>query len=104
MDTEKKDRDVSSAASAMGKKRWEGISEEERKAEMEKIRSRIDLTPEERTAIGTKAVNARWAKWRAEHPDKAGKAETGTPKPSKSAGRTKKPAEPGSRKRTRPKP
>ncbi len=52
MDTEKKDRDISSAASAMGKKRWEGTPEDQRKAEMEKIRSHIDLTPEERTAIG----------------------------------------------------
>jgi hypothetical protein len=73
----------------MGKKRWEGTPEEERKAEMEKVRSHIDLTPEERTAIGRTAVNARWAKWRAEHPVNAGEAKSGTAKPAR---RTKKKA------------
>jgi hypothetical protein len=102
MDSSKDNSEVSSAAAAMSRKRWQKTSEEERKSFLEKVRSHIDLTPEERTAIGKTAANARWAKWRAEHPDKAGEGQSGIAESRKRAGRTKKPA--GSRKKTKPKP
>jgi len=66
MDKELKerDRDTAEAARAMGKKRWEGTSEAERQEFMAKARARIKLTKAERSEIGRKAVNARWAKVR----------------------------------------
>ena len=60
------DRDMSEAARAMGKKRWQGMNEAERREFMAKARAKIKLTKGERSEIGRKAVNARWAKARAE--------------------------------------
>ena len=60
-----RDRATAEAARAMGKKRWQGTSEAERQEFMAKARARIKLTKVERSEIGRKAVNARWAKARA---------------------------------------
>ncbi len=60
-----RDRATAEAARAMGKKRWQGTSEAERQEFMAKARARIKLTKAERSEIGRKAVNARWAKVRA---------------------------------------
>jgi hypothetical protein len=67
MDKELPERDsaTAEAARAMGKKRWQGTSEAERQEFMAKARARIKLTKAERSEIGRKAVNARWAKARA---------------------------------------
>ena len=37
------------------------------------------LTPEQRTALGKKASAARWAKWRAEHPNWRSRSSTCCP-------------------------
>ena len=71
-----RDRDTAEAARAMGKKRWQGTSEAERQEFMAKARARIKLTKAERSEIGRKAVNARWAKARAAKD--AGKGQTKT--------------------------
>lgn len=57
--------DMSEAARAMGKQRWQGMSEAERKDFMAKARAKIKLTKAERSEIGRRAVNARWAKAKA---------------------------------------
>ncbi len=62
---QERDRATAEAARAMGKKRWQGTSEAERQEFMAKARARIKLTKAERSEIGRKAVNARWAKARA---------------------------------------
>ncbi len=59
------DRDTAEAARAMSKKRWQGTSEAERQEFMAKARAKIKLTKAERSDIGRKAVNARWAEARA---------------------------------------
>ena len=82
------DRDMSEAARAMGKKRWQGMNEAERREFMAKARAKIKLTKGERSEIGRKAVNARWAKARAEKET----AETADePKPSAGSSRGGKP-------------
>jgi hypothetical protein len=67
MDEEKKDREISIAASAMGKKRWADLSEEDRKAAMEKARAerQRQLSKARRREIASTAAKARWAKARA---------------------------------------
>ena len=59
--------DISSAASKMGKKRWAGLSEEQRKIAMEKARAarQRKLTKTRRLEIARAAAEARWAKARA---------------------------------------
>jgi len=59
------DKQMSEAARAMGKRRWAGMAEAERQDFMAKARAKIKLTDAERSEIGRKAVNARWAKARA---------------------------------------
>jgi hypothetical protein len=59
------DQDMAEAARAMGKKRWQGMSDTERREFMAKARAKIKLTKAERSEIGRNAVNARWAKARA---------------------------------------
>jgi hypothetical protein len=59
------DKQASEAARALGKRRWAGITEGERQEFMAKARSKIKLTKAERSEIGRKAVNARWAEARA---------------------------------------
>jgi TRAP-type C4-dicarboxylate transport system substrate-binding protein len=58
---------ISVAASAMGKKRWADLSEDERKAAMEKARSerQRQLSKARRREIASTAAKARWAKARA---------------------------------------
>lgn len=58
---------ISLAASAMGKKRWADLSEDERKAAMEKARSerQRQLSKARRREIASTAAKARWAKARA---------------------------------------
>jgi hypothetical protein len=58
------DKQMSEAARAMGKKRWQGMNEGERQEFMAKARAKIKLTKAERSEIGRKAVNARWVKAR----------------------------------------
>ncbi len=84
MDKELQERDpaTSEAARAMGKKRWQGTSEAERQEFMAKARARIKLTKAERSEIGRKAVNARWAKAKAAK--EAGKSQTERGKRGKS--------------------
>jgi TRAP-type C4-dicarboxylate transport system substrate-binding protein len=67
MGKETKDADLSSAASAMSKKRWASLTEDERKAAMEKARAarQRKLSKARRVEIARQAVNARWAKVRA---------------------------------------
>jgi hypothetical protein len=59
------DQDMAEAARAMGKKRWQGMNDAERREFMAKARAKIKLTKAERSEIGRNAVNARWAKARA---------------------------------------
>ena len=59
------DEQASEAARALGKRRWAGMTENERKDFMAKARAKIKLTKAERSEIGRKAINARWAKARA---------------------------------------
>ena len=87
------DKQMSEAARAMGKRRWAGMTEAERQDFMAKARAKIRLTDAERSEIGRKAVNARWARARAvkqsEKPSqtkkrRAGKAgESGEPRGTK---------------------
>jgi len=67
MATKRKDIDLSSAASAMSKKRWASLTEEQRKAAMEKARAarQRKVSKVRRVEIARLAVNARWAKARA---------------------------------------
>src|SRR5215813_14142301 len=67
-DSGKHDLDMSEAARAMGKRRWHGMKEAERKEFMAKARAKIKLTKAERSEIGRKAITARWAKARASKP------------------------------------
>jgi hypothetical protein len=60
----------SMTASEMGRKRWARVSPEERKEALAKARAHISLSPEERSRIARHAIQARWEKWRAEHPEK----------------------------------
>ena len=59
-----KDIDISSAASAMSKKRWASLTEKERKAAMEKARTarQKKVSKARRIEIARLAVNARWAR------------------------------------------
>jgi len=69
MDGEKKkDSQISDAASAMAKKRWADLSEEERKAAMEKARAerQRQVSKARRREIASAAAKARWKKARAE--------------------------------------
>jgi hypothetical protein len=52
------------AAIALGKKRWKGVSEEEKAAHVEMMHTerQAKMTPEERSESARKAVQARWAK------------------------------------------
>jgi hypothetical protein len=52
-------------SSEMGRKRWEGVSDEQRKAEMAKVRANVRLTKTERAGRARVASLARWAKARA---------------------------------------
>ena len=56
--------DVASAASAMAKKRWASLSEQERKAAMDKARAarQRKVSKERRREIARGAAKARWAK------------------------------------------
>lgn len=67
MDGEKTESEISIAASAMGKKRWADLSEEDRKAAMEKARAerQRQLSKARRREIASTAAKARWAKARA---------------------------------------
>jgi len=56
---------VSMDSRDMGRKRWEGVSEKDRKAEMAKVRAKVRLTETERAERARVASNARWAKTRA---------------------------------------
>jgi len=81
MESKTTDIDISSAASAMGKKRWAGLSEEQRNAAMEKARAERQrkLTKAQRSEIARGAVEARWKKWREEHPESDRKPQTDKP-------------------------
>jgi hypothetical protein len=62
---------VSMDSRDMGRKRWKGVSEEDRKAEMAKVRANVRLTETERAERARVASIARWAKVRAaKQPDK----------------------------------
>jgi hypothetical protein len=67
MDGEKTENEISVAASAIGKKRWVDLSEDERKAAMEKARAerQRQLSKTRRREIASMAAKARWAKARA---------------------------------------
>jgi len=67
MGSEEKHSDISIAASAMGKKRWADLSEEQRNAAMEKARAERQrkLSKARRREIASVAAKARWAKARA---------------------------------------
>ena len=52
-------------SSEMGRKRWEGVSDEQRKAAMAKVRANVRLTKTERAERARVASLARWAKARA---------------------------------------
>ena len=52
-------------SSEMGRKRWEGVSDAQRKAEMAKVRANVRLTKTERAERARVASLARWAKARA---------------------------------------
>ena len=58
-------------SSEMGKKRWEGTTAKERREYARKLSAvRLKkLSKEERSEIARAAVNARWERWRAEHPE-----------------------------------
>ena len=56
---------VSMDSRDMGRKRWEGVSDEDRKAEMAKVRANVRLTETERAERARVASVARWAKVRA---------------------------------------
>jgi hypothetical protein len=84
MGSEKKDTDISIAASAMGKKRWADLSEEQRNATMEKARAERQrkLSKARRREIASVAAKARWAKARAaKQTDKPVKPRSRRPKP-----------------------
>lgn len=51
----------------MGRRRWEGASDDDKAAHMRMMgeASRATLTPEERSASASKAAKARWAKRKA---------------------------------------
>jgi hypothetical protein len=55
-------------SSEMGRKRWEGVSDEQRKAEMAKVRANVRLTKMERSERARVASLARWAKARSTKP------------------------------------
>jgi hypothetical protein len=85
MGSEKKNTDISIAASAMGKKRWADLTEEQRNAAMEKARAERQrkLSKAQRREIASVAAKARWAKARAaERTDKPVKPRSGRPKVS----------------------
>ncbi|MGD0290738.1 MAG: hypothetical protein ABSC63_13915 [Candidatus Binataceae bacterium] len=67
MGSEEKETNISIAASAMGKKRWADLSEEQRNAAMEKARAERQrkLSKARRREIASVAAKARWAKVRA---------------------------------------
>jgi hypothetical protein len=81
------DKQTSEAARALGRKRWEGMTDAERQEFMAKARAKINLTEAERSEIGRKAVNARWAKARAA---KSAGASAGAPKRSAGSGQRQK--------------
>lgn len=67
MKKEKVSQGSSITASEMGRRRWARVSSEGRKEALAKARAHINLSPEERSQIARNAIQARWAKWRAEH-------------------------------------
>lgn len=79
MDRKTTNADVSSAASAMARKRWADLSEEQRKAAMEKARAERQrkLSKARRLEIARAAAKARWAKAREGKQKPASEAETG---------------------------
>ena len=79
MASREKDTEISSAARAMGKKRWAGLSEEERKTAMEKARAarQRKLSKARRLEIARAAAKARWAKAREGKQKLASEAEAG---------------------------
>jgi TRAP-type C4-dicarboxylate transport system substrate-binding protein len=70
MDRKTMDIDLSSAASAMSKKRWSALSEEQRKAAMDKARAERQrkVSKTRRLEIAKAAAKARWAKAHASKP------------------------------------
>jgi hypothetical protein len=78
MRKEKVSQGDSMTASEMGRKRWARVSPEERKEALAKARAHINLSPEERSQIARNAIQARWKKWRAEHPESSHKAKPQT--------------------------
>lgn len=86
-----RDRDTTEAARAMGKKRWQGTSEAERQEFMAKARARIKLTKAERSEIGRKAVNARWARARAAKDAGKGQNKKGAPRKASTESRPRPP-------------
>ena len=72
-------------SSEMGRKRWEGTTAKQRQEyarNLSVVRLK-KLSKEERSEIARAAVNARWEKWRAEHPESVkGKAAPRGTKPS----------------------
>jgi hypothetical protein len=100
MKKEKVGQGGSMTASEMGRKRWARVSSEERKEALAKARAHINLSPEERSQIARNAIQARWEKWRAEHPESSatpkGEAEAqvsrqSKPKHARAAKQTTKP-------------
>jgi hypothetical protein len=81
MERKRTDANVSSAASAMAKKRWSELSEDQRKAAMEKARAERQrkTSKAQRSEIARAAAKARWAKARASKP---ASASAGAPKRS----------------------
>ena len=69
MRKERASQSGSMTASEMGRKRWARVPAEERKEALAKARAHISLSPEERSQIARNAIEARWEKWRAEHPE-----------------------------------
>jgi hypothetical protein len=52
------------ATASLARKRWRGTTQKERSAELSRVCQAgvAALTPEQRSAIATKAAQARWAK------------------------------------------
>jgi hypothetical protein len=80
MRKEKVGQGGSMTASEMGRKRWARVSPKERKEALAKARAHINLSPEERSQIARKAIQARWEKWRVEHPEHSHKAKAVKPR------------------------
>ena len=99
MRREKVSQGGSMTASEMGRKRWARVSPEERKEALAKARAHINLSPEERSQIARNAIQARWKKWRTEHPESSRKAKAVKPraKAGRAAKQTDKPVKPRSR-------